>query len=436
MEERGKKYRFRLRDDVRFHDGRRLTARDVRYSFEHLLQNRDSDCRWFYSSIKGAKALLNGEAADLSGFRIQSAGEFTIELDEPVSLFPALVSYNGSAIVPEGSDRFGDSWQDGAVGTGAFRVVKFEPGRRLELERNRAYWRKGYPKSDGLIFSFAVSPADILSEFRAGRFSLASDLVPGDVETLRRDPEFASGYRESPRLITYYAAFNTRRPPLDDKRLRQRLMQAVDVAKVVRQSLGRLAMPAHGLIPPGLLGHDPTLTSRTYTAPLSSQEQSSSEIELTAVLNPVYFGEYAALTRELEAAFRMQGVRIRPVNKTMAEWIEATTRASVDLVVGRWGADYPDAHTFVHLLHSREGMLGRFCSSPEIDKLIEKGQAEASPAARHSLYRQFEEIIAREAMLLPLFHEQAYRFARPEVEGLSLSYGVTAVDYASLRIRG
>ena len=434
-EEGGKKYRFRLRDDVRFHDGRRLTARDVRYSFERLLQNRDSDCRWFYSSIKGAKELLNGEAADLSGFRIQSANELTIELDEPVSLFPAIVSYIGSAIVPEGSDRFGESWQVGAVGTGPFRVVKFDPGRRLELERNRTYWRKGYPKSDGLIFSFAVSPADILSEFRAGRFSLASDLIPGDVETLRRDPEFASGYREAPRLITYYAAFNMRRPPLDDKRLRQRLVQAVDVATVVRQSLGRLAVPAHGLIPPGLLGHDPSHISRTYPPP-AAPEQGSSEIELKAVLNPVYFGEYAALTRELEIAFRLQGVRIRPVNKTLAEWIEATTRASVDLVVGRWGADYPDAHTFVHLLHSREGMLGRFCSSPEIDILIEKGQAEASPAARHSLYRQIEEIIARDAMLLPLFHEQAYRFARPEVEGLSLSYCVNAVDYASLHIRG
>jgi ABC-type oligopeptide transport system substrate-binding subunit len=157
---------------------------------------------------------------------------------------------------------------------------------------------------------------------------------------------------------------------------------------------------------------------------------------LTAVVNPVFFGEYAALTRELEAAFRQQGARIRPVNKTMAEWMEATTQGTVDLAVGRWGADYPDAHTFVQILHTREGSLGRFCGSPEIDRLIEKGSAEASPVARHSLYRQIEEIIARDALLLPLFHEQAYRFARPEVDGLALSYGTTLVDYASLRIRG
>ena len=435
-EEGGKKYRFRLRDDVRFHDGRRLTARDVRYSFERLLQNRDSSCRWFYSSIIGAKAILNGEAADLAGFRIQSANEFTIELDEPVSFFPAILSYGGSAIIPEGSERFAGSWQEGSVGTGPFRVVKFDPGHRLELERNRSYWRKDYPKSDGLIFSFAVSSADIVSGFRSGRFSVASDLLPADVEALRREPEFASGYRETPRLITYYAAFNTRKSPLSDKRLRHDLVQAVDVATLVRQTLGRLAVPAYGLIPPGLLGHDPSHTSRTFVTPSETSKQSPAETELTAVLNPVYLGEYAALTREVERAFRMQGIRIRPMNTTMTEWMEATTKATVDLVVGRWGADFPDAHTFVNLLHSREGMLGRFCGSAEIDSLIEKGRAEASPQARHSFYRQIEEIIVRDALLIPFFHEQAYRFVRPEVEGLSLSYGVTAVDYSSLRIRG
>jgi peptide/nickel transport system substrate-binding protein len=313
-------------------------------------------------------------------------------------------------------------------------VVKFDAGHRLELERNKTYWRKGFPKSEELIFNFAVSPADILSEFRSGRFSLASDLLPADVEALRRDPDFASGYKETPRLITYFAAFNTRRPPLEDKELRQRLVQAVDTASLVRQTLGRLAVPAHGLIPPGLLGHEPVHISRSYAAP-SAREQSLSEIELTAVLNPVFVGEYAALTRELEASFRAQGVKIRVVNRVMSEWIEATTKATVDVVVGRWAADYPDAHTFVHLLHTQEGILGRLCGSPDLNNLIDKGRAETSPAARHSLYRRIEEIISRDALLLPLFHEQAYRFARPELEGLSLSLGLTAVDYASLRVR-
>ncbi len=432
----GKRYRFRLRDDVRFHDGRKLTARDVRYSFERLLLNAASPGRFFYSPIRGAKALLNGEESDLAGFRIHSADEFTIELDEPVSFFPALISYHAAAIVPEGNDRFGGSWQEGSVGTGPFRVVKFEPGVRLELERNKTYWRSGYPKVERLIFNFGVAPADILSQFRAGRFSLASELLPADAEALRREPEFASGYHEMPSLITYYAVFNTHRGPLKDKRLRQSLAQSIDVASVVRQTLGRLAVPAHGLIPPGLLGHDSTYTPRMPLASAAAPERLGVELELTAALNPVFFGEYAAFAREISRSLREYRITIRPVNRTMDELSEAMKQGSVDLGLGRWVADYPDADSFANILATKGGILGPLCGSPEVDRLIARGRSETSPATRHTVYRQIEEIIARDRLLLPLFHEQTYRFARPEVEGLSLSYGSIAVDYASLRIHG
>ncbi|CAN5841194.1 hypothetical protein BH18ACI4_BH18ACI4_10250 [soil metagenome] len=431
----GKRYRFRLRDDVRFHDGRKLTARDVRYSFERLLSNPDSTCRFFYSPIRGAKALFNGEEADLAGFRIHSADEFTIELDEPVSFFPALISYHAAAIVPEGSERFGESLQENTVGTGPFRLVKFEPGLRLELERNKTYWRSGYPKIDRLIFNFGVSPADILSQFRAGQLSLASDLLPADAEALRREPEFASGYHEIPNLITYYAVFNSHRGPLKDKRLRQTLAQSIDVASVIRQTLGRLAVPARGLIPPGLLGHDSAYTPRMPLASAAAPARPGEEIELTAVLNPVFFGEYAAFALEISRSLREHHITIRPVNKTMEEWLEAVNQGSVDIVLGRWVADYPDADTFANILATKEGLFGQLCGSTEVDRLIARGRSEPSPAARHAIYRQIEEIIVRDRLLLPLFHEQTYRFARPEVEGLSLSYGSIAVDYASLRIR-
>jgi ABC-type transport system substrate-binding protein len=435
VEEGGRRYRFRLRDDVRFHDGRRLSARDVRYSFERLLQSPDGDYRWTFSTVKGAKSLLSGESGDLAGFRIHSGGEFSIELEEPVAFFPALVSYPAAAIVPEGSDPSGDGGLERWVGTGPFRVVVFEPGRRLELERNQSYWRKGYPRSRGLVYTFGVSPEEMLAGLRAGRFSLASDLFPADVEALRRDPDFASGYREAPRLITYYAAFATHRGPLADRVLRRRLIQAVDVPRLVRQTIGRLAIPAQGLIPPGLLGHDPVSGSRAGSTPSPAPDLPSTAVELTAAIHPVFSGGYSAFARELGNALGHVGFKIRPVSKTMAEWMEATTHATVDIVVGRWGADFPDADSFAYILHSDGGPLGRLCGSSEVDRILERGRAETAPAIRHAIYRELEEMIGRDALLLPLFHEQTYRFARPEVEGLTVSVGASAVAYEELGIR-
>jgi ABC-type oligopeptide transport system substrate-binding subunit len=262
---------------------------------------------------------------------------------------------------------------------------------------------------------------------------LASDLVPADVDALRRDPEFASGYRETPGLLTYYLALNANRGPLRDRRLRQRVLAGIDVPRLVRQALGRLALPAVSMIPPGLVGHGQTSARAETVAAASDAEPVP---ELTAAVHPLFFTGYAAFARELEAALGALGIRIRVVNTTMDEMVEAQRTGSVDLSLARWFADYPDADTFVRTVHTSEGHLGPLCGSQEIDRLIDRGRAESSPSVRHGLYRQIDEILGHEARLLPLFHEQAYRFARPEVEGLTVSFGFPAVVYDSLRIRG
>jgi peptide/nickel transport system substrate-binding protein/oligopeptide transport system substrate-binding protein len=437
----GARFRFRLRPGVRFHDGRRLTARDVRHSYERLLQSKDSDARWFLSPIRGAKKILNGEGTDLEGFHIVSPSEFVIDLEKPVSFFPAIISYGAMAIVPEGTDRVGSSWRDKCIGTGPFRAVAFEPGRLLELERNPHYWREGSPRSEGLVFQFDVSPEEIRNEFLAGRYSLASDLIPADAEALRHDARFASGYRETPRLQTYFIAFNGHRGPMREAGLRRTLARALDVEGSVRRHLGRLAIPAHGLIPPGLLGYsagqerEPEKRAASSAAEVQ-QTVSRETVELTALIHPIFFGEYAAFAEELTDAFREVGYALRAVNQNMAEYIQMRQSAETDLVIGRWGADYPDADTFVYgVLHSEEGFLGRYCGDPAVDALIERGRTETDPRVRHTIYRQVEERVAREAILLPLFYDQVYCFARPELEGLSLGLANPIVAYENLSVR-
>ncbi len=378
--------------------------------------------------------MLNGKASELAGLRIESPSELVMELEKPVSFFPAMLSYVGLAVVPEGTVHLGDHWSQRCAGTGPFRVVRFEPGLLVELERNPGYWREGYPKSESLLFRLGVTPEEIKNEFLAGRLAVGSDLLPSDAEALRQDPRFASGYRESPRLSTYMVALNVNRGPLADARLRHRLADGIDAPTLVRRTLGRLAIPASGLIPPGLLGHTAKAERQAGAAP--ARPVPADPIELSACVHPVFFGEYSAFYRELVRAFRDLGVALRPVNKTTPEYMAAIREAGADVVVGRWNGDYPDADTFVTgAVHSSEGMLGRFCGTPEIDRLAERGRAESDPSIRHALYRQVEDILARDALLIPLFHEQVYRFARPEVEGLSVGFSYPHVPYENLWIR-
>lgn len=427
-EERGRVFRFRLRDDVRFHDGRRLTSSDVQYSFERLLRNSDSSRRIMLGPIRGARQVMSGARDYLEGFHIRSPLEFAIELENPLSFFPALLAYDSAAIVPEGATDFTGAH---AVGTGPFRVAKFQPGVRLELEANPYYWRKGFPRVDKIVFVFGLLPREILAGFRDGRFALAWDLYPHDVETLRHDPEFAGLYHELPLLSTAYIAFNVHDGPLSDRAARERLVAAVRREELVRDHLHRLAVPAHSLIPPGLLGYEPTSAGRQRT----SSDDSIPLEELKVVANSIYATTYSSFASELIKALSREGFATRNVAPSRDEYFAALRSGECDMALTRWVADYPDADTFLHdILHSKNGIVGRLAGSEEIDRLIERGRGESNPVLRHHIYREAEEVIADRALLLPLFHEQAYRFVRPEVENFALNFSAPLVSYEELSI--
>ncbi len=118
----------------------------------------------------------------------------------------------------------------------------------------------------------------------------------------------------------------------------------------------------------------------------------------------------------------------------MPEFIESWHKnEGVDVMLGRWIADYddPDNFTFT-LFHSGNGAARAYFSSPETDRILEEARAEARPAAREALYRKFEHALIDPAILIPLFHDVDYRIAGPRVRGLQLRSTAPYVNYAEL----
>jgi len=418
-------YRFLLQRNLHFQDGRRVRSRDVLYSFNRLLRNPLCECRFVLSRVAGAEDVIAAKAESLAGFTAVSDEEFTIELARPVAFFPALLTNIAASIVPEGLENFVGTWRDGVVGTGPYRVVSFDPGRQLELEANPYYWRPELPRCRHLTFTFGLAPNEILNGFRDGHFSIASDLVAADVEPLRRDPRFARNYRETPRMATYFLALNSRRGPLMDEALRHRLIQCIDVRSLLKRTVGRLGVPAHGIIPPGLLGFDSSRTSQRF-----KHAEPVGDLNLSVMLNSAYRRAYSKFASLLLGNLNELGVMTEVVEGS-SEYFQNQAEAlgRVDLVLTRWIADYPDAHDFISFLHSDKGYVGKLCGRPDIDRLIEKGETESNPEIRREIYREVEELLRRHALLLPLFHEQSYRFARPEIEGFDLNFFSPVVPY-------
>ncbi|MEM1182238.1 MAG: ABC transporter substrate-binding protein, partial [Acidobacteriota bacterium] len=324
----GRRFEIELRD-ARFHGGRRLTSRDVRWSFERVLRTPLPSIHHLLLPIRGARELREGGVEELAGLRVLSDRRLEIELERPLPFFPTLLSHPLTGIVPEGVSEIGGTWREGSAGTGPFRVLRFSPDDRLELERNPDYWRPGFPRSERLTFQFSVSSDEMSRRYRRGQLSLASDLRPAEIEALRRDPTLASGYREQPRLATYFLVCNVHHGVLASSDRRRRLARLFSADTGLSSAAGRLAIPAMGLIPPGLLGAVDTPAPPTEGLPSSS---TSERLTLSAILHPVFAGPYAAVWSRLQALASAAGLSVEAEVLPPSQALERARAGAADLL--------------------------------------------------------------------------------------------------------
>jgi hypothetical protein len=210
---------------------------------------------------------------------------------------------------------------------------------------------------------------------------------------------------------------------------------------MVRRSLGRLAIPAHGLIPPGLLGYSASGSSTTGERRAVADSDSSVEQtvsremrELTAATHPIFFSEFAAFARTLTDAYREIGIQVKPANRTMEEYLEFERRP---MSTWSWAAGRRTTRTPTRSCTGpalRDGIHGPVRRIPRDRRARRAGPRRDGPRVRHSIYRRVEDLITRDALMIPLFHDQVYCFAAPDVQGLGTLGSAPVVPYDALWI--
>ncbi|MEM1182357.1 MAG: ABC transporter substrate-binding protein [Acidobacteriota bacterium] len=425
--EGGRVHRVVLRR-VYFHDGRRLRAQDVRYTFQRVLRHGTPLLEKRLGLISGAAAYQSGASDDLTGMVVRSESSFDLHLDRPVEFFPLFLTDPALGVVPEGCVHFKGTWRDGCIGTGPFQVVSFEPGKRLQLKAHRDYWRPGRPKCEALSFETVTPGTDLVEELRQGRGHLTMDLRVHELDALAADRRFAGGVREHPAFSTFFLLFNRLQGPLTQPKLRRQLVRWVQVAlPKAAESLGRLGVVASSLIPPGLL---PPLAHRPSWS--GGVPEPFDDLELEIVIHPLLTEQYRDFWLAFSTELQASGLRLKIQDGDLEHVADLVDRRSVDVVVGRWVGDAPDPSSFAGIVHSDDGIFGRLVCHERLDRLIERGlDAEAQ---RHTIYAELERVLADEALLWPLFHQQLCCVAHPSLRGVRLGYGWPTVRYDELSV--
>ncbi|MGH9759814.1 MAG: ABC transporter substrate-binding protein, partial [Blastocatellia bacterium] len=172
-----KVYTFYLREAARFHNGRRVRAEDVEYSFERQMRQNGDAAAWVFRPLAGAEAFLAGERDTVSGITIISESILRLELVQPVAFFLATLCTDYAYVVPrEEVERPSSNFAIKPIGSGPFRVVEPVLGKEVLLERFSNYWNGEQPYLDRVVINFGLPAEDIFESFLRGELDYIADL--------------------------------------------------------------------------------------------------------------------------------------------------------------------------------------------------------------------------------------------------------------------
>lgn len=242
IEDAGRTYRFTLRRGVRWHDGTRFTAADVKFTFESALLKYHSRTR----------AALEGliEAID-------TPDDLTVvmRLKRPYGPLLKRLDLVEASIIPRhqyaGHDLLSGEPTRRPVGTGPFRFVSYAPGDRLALERNSDYFRDGLPGVDRVVFRFLPNPATAVSALESGDVDYIGGVPGPDVARLQARPDIVvarSTGGSGGSICQDVLIPNLTKPPFNDVRVRRAFAHALDRRFIVDRVYFGQGRPATGPI--------------------------------------------------------------------------------------------------------------------------------------------------------------------------------------------
>ena len=390
-------YVFHLHRGVKFHDGRPLTARDVKWTFDSLLQGK----------IRSTKAAVY-RFVD----RIDAPDDATVifHMKEQDATLLWNLSDGAMGIVPDGS---GEEMTRHPIGSGPFRFVSAETDREVVIERNDDYWG-GKAKLARVRFAVVPDATTEALELRKGSCDVAinSYMTPDAVFTLSREPNLVVERAAGTRLA--YLAFNLRDPILKDARVRQAIAYALDRRPIIEYLWRGQAEPARSVLPTQSWAYNGDVPA--YDHDLGKANQLLDAAGYPAV-NGVRF--HIAMktstdenTRLMVAVMQQQlreaGIALDIRSFEFATFFSDVQHGAYQMYGLRWIGGNEDPDIFEYAFHSAKfppnGANRSFYSNPKVDALIDKARRDINPKIRKPLYAEVQRILAEDMPYIDLWY--------------------------------
>jgi peptide/nickel transport system substrate-binding protein len=419
---------FKLRQNVTFHDGSKMTSDDVKFSFERLLDD-------------ATKSPNKSKVSAISKIEVPDAYTVRLHTSEPFAPLLTFLSNarTGTQIVPRGAvtaDPAGFGRKP--VGTGAFRLKSWEPNEALRLEAHPGYFVQGHPVIRQVELPLIAEETSGVTALLGHQIDVTSTAPFADVPTLEKRPEIT--VLKQPGLNTRFVSLNNKRAPFDDVHFRRAVSMAFSRDVLVQVVLFGEGVATPGLIPPSLKqSYDPT------PKPTSSFNPDRAKAELA-------LSRYGVGTKGTVLCWgagwwkRSAEVIVAQVNQTLGTDLNVEVNdpnavfarlKSGDYQASIWGwlgMIDPDEYSY-DLLHTKGWRNFAYYSNPKLDELLVAARHELDPAKRGALYRQSEALWSEDAPVLPCFCSNIQNLLAKNVSGFTqLPYSNYGDQFAMMTI--
>ena len=433
ISEDGSVYTFRLRDDILFHTGRRVTAEDVVYSIKRAASRelQSTVALAYLGDILGAREYFFGIADDIQGLELVDERTIRFTLDAPKPFFLAKLTYPTAFVVDqqqiESNPR---NWTRNPNGTGPYELQEWRLGERIVLQANSRY-HLGEPPLKEVLYT--LSGGSSLTRFENDELDV-SFISVNDVDRAR-DPnsDLNPLYTVWPQFTISYFAFNTEIAPFDDVNVRRALGLSIDRTKISEVTFSNMLSPATGILAPGLPGYtegdktfpfDPDAARDALAASKYTVEEGRlvdpDGNPVTIVITEVGGGAEARIDTQafLEQWRTELGIQVEIRQTDFATFLAEQDAKQLQMFNAGWIMDYPDPEDILDLkFHSASELNDMDYENPEVDQLLEDARTELDPDARLALYAQAEELIIKDAAWLPLYFSQSHVVVNEAVQG-------------------
>ena len=425
-----KLYTFKLHPDLKWSNGKKLTAYDFAQSIKRAIDPKIGSTNYFLlEPIKNSKNIYSGkQSIEELGVKAIDEQTIVIELERPTPYILDLLSSPTFAPVYLNKDGKVDS----KVSNGPFNLQEWVVNSHISVTKNKNYSNANQVKLDKVIFYPINQQSVELNRYRAGELDYTNKVLFTELEWVKKN--IPQELHSQPMLASYYYSFNVTKPPFkDNKYFRKALALAIDKNVIAQKILGGARSGTENFVPQGINNYENLPSSAQYTdrqrIALAKKYFKLAGYDVNNVNKPLkvkLFFHTNEANRIIATAIasmwkKTLGVRTELINQEWKVFLRTRLdRNTTQIIREGWIAQYDDPLTFLSLFVSDNVQNASGFSNEMYDNLIKRAENSENLNSRIKLLNQAEQILLEEVPVVPIYTPEVYHLVKPYIKGFNV----------------